>query len=182
MSTILTAICILFLVQKIQAQEIPNSEPTKEHEFLKKFVGQWEVKSKGSAGEGQDAVVMTGTMDSKMFGRFWLVNNCSYDMNGTPMMKAVQTLGYDPEKKKYIGTWIDTMMNKMWIYEGTVNDAGTKIVLEADGPHMTEPGKTMKFRDAFEFKSDDEIIATSMFQGDDGEWTMMMTGTATRKK
>ena len=172
---------VLFVVQKVQAQDIPQSEPTKEHEFLKKFVGKWEVETKGQAGEGQPEVAMNGTMEASMFGKFWMVNNCSYDMSGTPVMKGIQTIGYDADKKKYVGTWIDTMLNKMWMYEGTVDESGNKIMLEAEGPDMTDPKKTAMFRDSYEFKSDDEIIATSEVRVN-GKWVTMMTGTAKRKK
>src|SRR5690606_19546068 len=103
------------------------------------------------------------------------------DAMGQPM-NAVQTIGYDPEKKKYIGTWVDSMMHHMWKYEGEVDASGKKLTLEADGPNYLEPGKTSKFRDIYEFKSDDEIATSSQMQGPDGQWITFMTGTAKRKK
>ena len=73
------------------------------------------------------------------------------------------------------------MNNHMWHYEGTVDTAGKKLTLDAEGPSMTGVGKMTKYKDAYEFKDDDTIIATSSMQGADGKWTMIMEGTAKRK-
>src|SRR5690606_19848670 len=97
-------------------------------------------------------------------------------------IEAVQTIGYDPKKKKYIGTYTDSMMSHMWIYEGTVDETGKILTLEAEGPNMMEPGKTAMFRDIYEFKSKDEIVATAQYQDPEGNWVTMMKGTSKRVK
>ena len=97
-------------------------------------------------------------------------------------MTAVQMIGYDSEKKKYVGTWVDSMMNHMWRYEGSVDDSGKTLTLEAEGPNFMAAGKTTKFRDAYEFKSKDHIVATSSMLTDDGKWVTFMTGQVRRVK
>ena len=37
------------------------------------------------------------------------------------------------------------------------------------------------YRDAYEFKDDNTMVLTSSMQGADGEWTVYMEATATRK-
>jgi hypothetical protein len=158
----------------------PGAAPVeKEHAFLNRFSGQWTTESEGSMGEGQPPMKCKGTMSSHMLGALWIVNELKGDMAGTPM-SGLQTIGYDPVKKKYIGTWVDNMMNHLWQYEGTVDAAGKQLTLEADGPSFVEEGKTARYRDAYEFKSDDHIVATSSVQSKDGKWTIFMTGNIKR--
>lgn len=157
--------------------EMPK--PTKEHQWLKKFTGQWTTEAKGSAGEGQPEAIVKGTIKSEMMGGFWLVNTMDANFNGTPF-KGVQTIGYDVNKKKYVGTWIDTMNGFMWQYTGVVENDGTKLSLYADGPDMTTPGKTAKYRDSYEFKSDNDMIVTSAVKGADGKWMIFNRGVGKR--
>jgi Protein of unknown function (DUF1579) len=72
------------------------------------------------------------------------------------------------------------MMNHLWLYEGTVDDSGTKLILEAEGPNFMSDGKLTKFRDAYEFKTPDHIIVSSSMLGEDGKWTAFMTGESKR--
>ena len=162
-----------------QAPEFPG--PEKEHQLLQLFVGEWETQSEGAMGPGQPPMKCEGTMTTRMLGGFWVVNELQGDMMGTPMT-GIQTIGYDPAKKKYVGTWVDSMMNHMWKYEGTVDESGKILTLEAEGPNFMAPGEVTKFRDAYEFKSADHIIATSSMMSADGKWTTFMTGNVTRKK
>ena len=74
------------------------------------------------------------------------------------------------------------MMNHMWKYEGSVDDSGKILTLDADGPNFMAAGKLTKYRDAYEFKSPDMIITTSQMLGEDGKWITFMTGTAMRTK
>jgi uncharacterized protein DUF1579 len=177
-----TAFVVLVVVSTLPAQEPPKVPgPAKQHEWLQQFVGEWESEAEGTAEPGQPAMKCNGTMSSRMLGGFWVISEVKADMMGTTM-NAIQTIGYDPAKKKYIGTWVDSMMNYMWKYEGTVDTTGKILTLEAEGPNFIAEGKVTKFRDAYECKSKDHIIATSSMLGDDGKWITFMTGNAHRKK
>ncbi len=175
------AFLFVAILAAVAAAQPPTPQgATKEHEFLKKFVGEWETVTEGSAGEGQPAVKGTAVMKCSMLGSIWLVSESEMkvaDLN----IKAIQTIGYDEKKKMYIGTWIDSMMNHMWHYEGSVDKSGKKITLGADGPSMTGEG-TSKYRDAYEFVDDDTFIATSSMLNEDGKWVTMMKGTGKRRK
>lgn len=178
----LLAVLALFSSTSLLAQEVPDfPKPQKEHELLKKFVGEWETTAEAEGPPGQPAMECHGTIKAEMLGGFWVVNEMQADMMGV-QFKGVQTIGYDPKTKKYVGTWVDSMMNHMWKYDGSVDEAGKILTLEAEGPNFMEGGKTAKFRDVYEFKSKDEIATSSLMQGEDGKWITFMTGTAKRKK
>jgi hypothetical protein len=177
----LMAFVVLVAVSTLPAQAPPKFPgPEQQHEWLRQFVGEWESEAEGTAGPGQPAMKCKGTMRSRMLGGFWVISETNAEMMGTTM-NAIQTIGYDPAKKKYVGTWVDSMMNHLWKYEGTVDATGKTLTLEAEGPNFFAEGKVTKFRDAYEFKSKDHIIATSSMLGDDGKWITFMTGNARRK-
>lgn len=163
---LITLVGLTFAAPALSAQE---------HEWLEKFVGQWELVSEG------EGVKSSAVMKSSMLGKLWVVNESEMEVNGTKM-KSIQMIGYDPEKKKYVGIWADSMINYLWQYEGTVDESGKKLTLEAEGPSMTGDGTMTNYRDAYEFKDDNTIIATSSMQGEDGKWKVFMTGTAKRRE
>ncbi len=172
---IITFVGITFAAPALSAQELPTmSGVEKEHEWLKKFVGQWDVVSDGQGAQGE------AVMKSSMLGQLWLVNASDMEVSGMNI-KSIQMIGYDAKKKKYVGIWADSMINHLWLYEGTVDETGKKLTLEAKGPSMTGDGTMTNYRDAYEFKDDNTIISTSSMQGEDGEWTVIMQGTAKRR-
>lgn len=176
------SIVLCLIVGSLSAQDplqVPG--PKKEHEWLKQFVGEWLTQSRGTMGPGQPPVESSGTLSSKMLGEFWVLNELKGDYEGFAMV-GVQTIGYDAEKKKYVGTWIDSATAYMWKYEGTVDESGKILTLEAEGPNFMSDGKLTKFFDIYEFKSADEVAMTSRMFGTDGKWVTFMTGTATRVK
>lgn len=173
MKILLPLICLILCATPAFAQETELDQETKAKlEWLEKFVGNWEVEHEG---------VASGTMKCVMVGDHWLMND--FRMKSDLFdVRGIQTIGYDPEKKKYVGTWIDSMTGYMWHYAGEVDESGKKLTLEAVGPGMTDPEKTMRYRDAYEFSSADHIIATSSVENEDGTWTVFMKGTADRAK
>jgi hypothetical protein len=179
--TVVTALSLV-VVTGLFAQEAPQfPQPTKEHKWLEQFVGDWESTSEASFGPDQPPLTCQGTASGRMLGGFWLINESEGEMMGTKV-RAIQTIGYNAEMKKYVGTWVDSMINYLWEYEGTVDESGKKLVLEAEGPNFLAAGKMTKFRDAYEFKSPDHIEATSSMLGEDGKWMQFMTGQIRRKK
>ncbi|MCL4209228.1 MAG: DUF1579 family protein [Phycisphaerales bacterium] len=155
----------------------PQTEP----EWLQKRGGDWTSESEMLTGPDQPPMKATGTDSVRSLGGRWIICDISTD---TPMgtIKAVMTLGYSPEKGKDIGTWVDSITDILWVYEGTMDPTGTILTLEAEGPNMMDPGKTAKYRDVIEMKNNDLRTLTSYAQGDDGQWIKFGTGTLKRKK
>ena len=179
--TLTTLSFIAITSMAVGAQELPQlPEPEKEHQWLQQFVGEWTTKSKADMGPDLPPMECEGSISSRMVGGFWVLNEMKGDMAGTPMV-GMQTVGYDSAKKKYVGTWVDSMVNHMWHYEGSVDATGKILTLEAEGPNFMAGGKLTKFQDIYEFKSADEIVIASTMLGEDGKWITFMTGTAKRK-
>ena len=173
---LITFVGLTLAAPALFAQDLPTmSGAEEEHEWLKKFVGEWDLVSEGQGSQGE------AVMKSSMLGQLWIVNASDMEVNGQKM-KSIQMIGYDPKKKKYVGIWADSMVNHMWHYEGTLDEAGKKLTLETEGPSMTGDGTMANYRDAYEFKDDNTIIATSSMQGEDGKWTVLMEGTAIRRQ
>lgn len=170
--------CISSALHAQEGAGLPT--PQKEHALLKQFAGEWESESDAILAPGQAAMKCKGTMSSKMLGGFWAISEMKANMMGTNM-HGVLTLGYDAEKKKYVGTWVDSTMNYMWKYEGSLDSTGKILTLEAEGPNFSQAGKMAKFRDSYEFKSNDHIVLTTSMQGPDEKWTTFLTGNIRRK-
>src|SRR5204862_4531291 len=102
------------------AQDAPQfPKPQKEHEWLQQLVGEWETESEIVAEPGKPPLKSKGSESARMVGGFWIQSEHKGDAFGTPFT-GILTLGYDVEKKKYIGTWIDSMMPRLWQYDGSI--------------------------------------------------------------
>ncbi len=162
------------------AQEMPDMpKPQKEHEFLNKFVGEWDTEMKAEAIPGMPAMECTGTQKARMLGGFWIVSEGKGEMMGQPI-ESIMQLGYDAKKKRYVGTWSDSCNDHMWKYEGTVD--GETLTLNTEGPNMMEPEKMSNYREVIDFKSPDHYTFTSSIEGEDGKWTTFMTADFKKKK
>jgi hypothetical protein len=152
--------------------------PQKEHEWLKQLEGEWETEAEMVVEAGKPTVKCKGTESIRSLGNFWSVSELKGDFMGTPVT-GIMTVGYDPQKKKYVGTWVCSMCDWLCHYEGKVD--GKVLTLETEGPDPTT-GKTVKMRDVIEIKSKDQKVMTSSMLGEDGKWVTFMTMTSRRKK
>ncbi|HEY5752020.1 MAG TPA: DUF1579 domain-containing protein [Chthoniobacterales bacterium] len=157
--------------------EMPG--PVKEHEWLQKFVGEWESEGEAFMVPGQPATPLKGVESARLIGGFWLVSQIKSTTDFP--YEQVLTIGYDPAKEKYIGTVIDSMTTHIWQYEGTVDATGNILTWETEGP-VPSPDKPSKFKEVTEFKNPDYKVFTSAIQGPDGSWNNMMTIHIRRKK
>src|SRR5687767_548016 len=177
-SLVLAILAISYVV----GQEPPMMpKPVKEHEWLQQFVGEWEVEAECVMEPGKPPVKCQGSEAVRSLGGFWIVSEFKSNMMGMNM-DARMTVGYDPTKNKYVGSWVDSCTSHMWKYEGTVDASGNILTLEAEGPNMVKPGATARYKDVTEFKSQDHRVLTSSMQGEDGKWTTFVTMNARRRK
>jgi hypothetical protein len=159
-----------------------NAEPQKEHQWLQKLVGEWTSEMEAAMGPDKPPEKFTGTESVRSIGGLWTVGEGRGEMPGGGQAVTIMTLGYDPAKKRYLGTFIGSMMTHMWVYEGEVDPSGKKLILDTVGPDFAVEGKMSKYKDIIEFKSDDHRVLTSQLQGDDGKWTQFMEAHYRRKK
>ena len=178
-ASILTLFCMHTAAIGQEASAFPT--PAQQHNWLQKFTGEWATESKATMIPGQPAMECHWKMSSRSLGGFWILNEMTGEMSGAPMT-CIQTIGYDENKKKYVGTWIDSMTAFMWKYEGTVDPSNTTLTLNAEGPNFIEAGKLTQFQDVYEFTSADEILMSSRMLGPDGKWITFMSGSAKRIK
>ena len=149
-------------------------DPLPEHAWLAKYVGEWESSAEMQCDPTQPPMLCTGTESARMLGGHWLVAQGSSDM-GPMRFESVLTLGFEPQRQIYIGSWIDSMTGYFWQYEGAVNAAGTTLSLDTMGPYPANPDRLTRFREVTEFKSADLRVFTSSVEGDDGSWRTLMT-------
>jgi hypothetical protein len=157
------------------------AKPQKEHEWLQKLVGDWTMEAEASMGPDKPDEKTRGTESVRSLGGLWYLAEGQGEMPGGPAT-MLMTLGYDPQKQRYVGTWIGSMMTQLWVYDGELDAAGKMLTLNADGPSMAAEGKMTKYRDVIEFKSDDHRVLTSHLLGDDGQWHQFMTAHYRRRK
>ena len=164
-----------------QVESMQKAEPQKEHKWLHKLLGEWDLEAE--AGEpGESPVKTTGTESVRSLGGLWIVAEGEGEMPGGGTGTSLMTLGYDPQKKRYVGTWVGSMMTHLWLYEGSL-DAGKKVLtLDSNGPSMKGDGTMAKYQDVIEFKSDDHRVLTARVQGEDGSWQEFMTAHYRRRK
>lgn len=151
-----------------------QAEPQKEHQWLQRLVGEWTYENECPPEPGKPPKKFTGTESVRSLGGLWVIAEGEGEMPDGKPAKMIMTLGYDPQKKAYVGTWLGSMMTHLWVYDGAVDATGKVLTLNADGPSFIEPGKTAKYQDIITFKTDDHRTLTSRTLGDDGKWTQFM--------
>ena len=157
-------------------------EPQKEHEWLHKLVGEWTCEAEATMEPGKPPEKSIGTESVRSLGGLWILAEGQGEMPGGGHATMMMTLGYDPQRKRYVGTWIGSMMTHLWVYDGSLDAAETVLTLDAEGPSMAGDGTIAQYRDVIEFKSDDHRVLTSHARGDDGTWQAFMTAHYRRRK
>lgn len=148
-----------------------------EHEMLKKhFEGTWDTDIKWLMGGEQ---LSKGTSEMKMVlgGRF-LQQHFDGVMHGAPMQGMGMT-GYDNARKKYIGTWMDSMGTGVLVSEGDYDPATKTYTFSGE---MTTPdGAALTVREVIKVHDDNKHTFEMYMPGPDGNEGLAMVITYTRK-
>lgn len=140
------------------------------HEFLKYFVGEWNVNSKAWLEPGKEPILSESKTKAELIlgGRF-LMWRFQFNMYGQ-LYEGMQIVGYDNMKKKYVTFWIDNTSTAFFMLEGTregnvLNDSGlwfdpatggnekVRDVITIIGPDEYRFELIMVGKDGKEFKS-----------------------------
>lgn len=182
----LFGIATAFLVCGVAAESQPEPAPAppppaRDHEWLKQLVGEWDAQFKMYMQPDQPPAEAAGTDSVRALGDHWVVAEAKTTMMGAPF-SGILSLGYDPLKQRFNGTWIDSFGGHLWIYKGTLNNAGDTMTLETEGPSLQDPDKTARYKEVIQFKGQDSRTFTSTTEAGDGTWVKIVTIDYRRKK
>ncbi len=163
----------------ITAQENPQDQqammeaymkmmaPNENHEYLKNFVGDWDVTTTSWMMPGAEPSVSTGTSKAELIleGRFLKMDSRG-TMFGQPF-EGLQIVGYDTLQKKFITFWIDNSSTAFYLMSGTPGETEKVRTETGDWPDpMT--GGTIKVRDVTTLVDEDEFNFEMYMPAPDG--------------
>ena len=158
------------------------AKPQQEHHWLHQLVGEWSYEGSCEGGPNQPPMQFNGVEAVRSIGGLWIQAEGKGTSPDGSEMTSILNVGFDMRKKHYVGSWICSVMDHMFVYEGKLDSAQKVLPLETEGPSFMEPGKTARYRDILEFVSPDHRVMRSEIQGDDGKWIQMFKADYKRVK
>lgn len=127
-----STIAVLAFALAPRLQDMP--QPTDEHKHMLAGVGEWEgtVTMLDMPGSKPEPAVES----VKAVGGFWILSDFHSSFMGLPYHGSGH-IGYDPMKKKYVGTWVDSMSSTFSLMEGEVDPKTHTLVMRWMAPDMT---------------------------------------------
>lgn len=151
-----------------------QSSPLPQHAWLQQLVGDWTYESRYSQGSDGPPMLSAGREHVEAFGDLWVVGEMQGTLPDGGAMRGRISLGYDPDKGKFVGTWIGTPMASMFVYEGELDDDERELTLNCTGPSMLDPSRTAHYRDIITLNEDGTRSMRSRFRDDKGNWHEFM--------
>lgn len=152
--------------------DIPK--PTPQHQLLTMLAGDWTFDAMTSMGPDHPAAHFTGRETVRSLGELWIICEAVHHSEGDVPPRTMMTLGFDPAKGKFVGTFIASMMTYLWPYEGDIDPGGSVITLASHGPSFSDPSTTSPYRDVITVLSENERLLTSHIPSADGKWVEFM--------
>ncbi|WDZ76057.1 DUF1579 domain-containing protein [Ensifer adhaerens] len=150
-----------------------RAEPEEAHRWLEQLLGDWQVRTSGPDNEPDRSGPWTEHVRSLQ--GLWIVCEGQGTMPGGSSGETLMTLGYNPETKRYVGTWVGSMLTHMWVYDGELDAQGKSLSLYCEGPDFENPGKTARYRDIITLIDQSRRLLTAQVQAAGGSWKDMMT-------
>jgi Protein of unknown function (DUF1579) len=153
--------------------------PQVQHQWLDQFLGEWTSECEWQMVPDQPPSKNQGTETVRSLAGLWMIaEGASETPDGE---STIMTLGFDPARDQFIGTFVCSMMPNLWHYEGQLDAAGKVLTLNTEGPNFNQTAMA-KYQDIIKFVSADHRIMTSQILGEDGQWTQFMTAHYHRRK
>jgi len=156
-------------------------KPVEEHRWLEQLVGNWSFESEGYMGPDQPPMTSRGEVTCRTLGGLWSIIETESDSPSGERWQSIMTLGYEAQSKRFVGSFIASMMTYFWTYSGQLDEARTKLVLDAIGPNMGGDGMA-RYHDTVQLIDADHWTLSSEVELPDGKWQHFMTAHYRRVK
>lgn len=151
----------------------PSAGP--EHDWLRRLVGEWRYTGRCAIGPDKPWVEFSGTESVRALGDFWVVGEGRGEMPGCGPSTTIISMGFDPDKGRFVGTFMASMMPQLWLYDGVLDATRQTLTLDTEGPSMTGDDSLSRYQDIVEIADPDLRHLRSRALGPDGQWREFMT-------
>ncbi len=159
------------------------SQPQAQHQWLHRLIGQWSFEGACSVGDDKPPMQSSGKEIVRSLGGLWTIGEGESSMPDGDVGRSIMTLGYDPKRGRFVGSFVASMMDHFWKYDGILDATGSKLDLHTEGPDFTGAStELIPYIDTIEFISDDHRTLTSKVRLADGTWKQIMEGHYRRLK
>jgi hypothetical protein len=173
---------VLVLAVAARGQEPQIPKPGPEHQLLKMDEGTWDAVIEFVPAPGAPVTTSKGVETDRMgCGGLCLITEFKGEMMPGMSFEGHGVATWDVAKKKYVGSWTDSMSQGLGLSETTWDPAAKRMSGWMQGPDMT--GKPVKMTTVVDYKdAGNTRVFTLSGPGPDGKDAQMMKITYTRRK
>jgi hypothetical protein len=103
--------------------------------FLEWEVGTWDATIALPGPDGGEVLLSALQTDRLGACGQWLITDLVMTGEGAPPYEGHGVLGYDPEKERLVGVWVDPQTSWLTVAEGRVSEDGRTLTLAVEGRH-----------------------------------------------
>ncbi len=144
--------------------------------LFEKDVGTWDATVEIHPGPDMPPIPSRGTAVSRRIaGGRWLVT----DFRNETGFEGHGLYGWDADKGKYVGTWVDDTRGFLAVAEGTWDAAARTMTFVTEA---TVGGRALRWREVTQALDPDTQVMRSLFPGPDGREIEVMKVTYKRRR
>jgi len=155
----------------------PAAQPSPEHKVLMERVGTWDAEVQMWMGPGEP-MKSKGVETNRALGQFHVLSTFEGTVMGGPF-EGHGITSWDPNKKKFISIWVDTMEPTPAVTEGTHDAKAHTLTFTGD---VVMSGQHSKMRQVATMKDADHATFEMFATGPDGKEAKSMQIDYTRRK
>ncbi|MEX2271855.1 MAG: DUF1579 domain-containing protein [Vicinamibacterales bacterium] len=179
LTAIVVALGAAATVHAAGQQMPPTPKPGPEHEILKADAGTWDAVIELVPAPGVPPMTFKGVeVNTLGCGGLCLVSEFKGDLMGQPF-EGRGLFVWDPAKKRYVGSWTDSMSLGLATMEGTWDPAAKTLTGWMEGPDPS--GQRVKQKTVTESRGNTRVMK-AFATGPDGKEMQTMSITYTRRK
>jgi hypothetical protein len=159
----------------------PMPKPGPEHAIFKEDVGTWDAVVETYMEPGKPPMTSKGVENNVIgCGGLCLITDFKGNMIPGSVFEGHGIATWDPAKKKYVGSWTDSMSTGIAVSEGAWDPSTRTMTGFMEGPDLT--GKTTRTKTVGEYKADGQRVFTAYGPPENGKEPIQMRITYTRRK
>jgi Protein of unknown function (DUF1579) len=101
-------------------------------------------------GPDQPLMKSAGKQSTLSLGSLWTLAEMESVGADGQSMRSVITLGFDPTKQRFIGTFVASCLTHLWPYDGLLDADRKVLTLDSEVPNFASDGTLAKYQDIVE--------------------------------